>query len=418
MSRAIRKPRKNASETAAQCERALADTPSRAELVHELEVHQVELEMQNEELRLAHVGLASARDRFIDLYDFAPIGYFTLDDKGLVREANLTGAKMLGIDRQALLGRGFSRFVAPTQTYLWHRQLRQAMQMQETLQLELDLVRDDGETFSGQLDCLSVAQPDGPSVLRVTLTDITPRKLAETDRRIANDTLDAREAERRHVSRELHEELGQRLSALKMELGSLDRKAESHDYAQRIAAILASLDEAVADVRRIAIGLRPPMLDDLGLSAAIEWVAHDTSRRLGLDIRVDLQEIDPAPDERVAIAIYRMAQDLLHHVAQHAKGCATTISLTREPDNLALSLSCETGDTASAESAAAIAALTQTLRDRAHMLGGALVISDWGEQQPFITARIPLTGKSIKVPVKTRASSAAAGSWPPAHRNT
>jgi PAS domain S-box-containing protein len=401
LKRAARKLRKTATDAVAQREIEPESALSRAALIHELEVHQVELEMQNEELRHAQVDLAAARDRFIDLYDFAPIGYFTLDARGLVREANLTGAAMLGSDRQTLLGRGFSRFVAPAHTGRWHLQMRQAMQAPQPLRIELDMQRSGGESFTGQLDCLPTGQAAKGHALRVALTDISDRKRAETDRRIANDALDAREDERRHVARALHEELAQHLSALKMDVGSLDRNASAYDFGQRIAAMLVLLDDAVRRVRRIAIDLRPPMLDDLGLSAAIEWMAHDASHRLGLDIQVDLQEIGPAPHDREAIATYRMAQDLLHHLAQHAHGCAALITLTREPHILALTVSCRSDVTAFARGEPAFEALAQTLRDRVHMLGGELVFGERGDRHPFITVRLPLTSNATSGPASS-----------------
>jgi PAS domain-containing protein len=82
-------------------------------LIQELRVHQIELEMQNEELRNAQAELAESRDRYFDLYDLAPVGYFTLDEKGLILEVNLACADLLGSDRAALIQQRFSRFVSP-----------------------------------------------------------------------------------------------------------------------------------------------------------------------------------------------------------------------------------------------------------------------------------------------------------------
>ena len=81
--------------------------------MHELQVHQIELEMQNEELRRAQETIAESRDRYADLYDFAPVGYFTLDPQGLILEVNLTGARLLGAPRDSLLRKPFILFVAP-----------------------------------------------------------------------------------------------------------------------------------------------------------------------------------------------------------------------------------------------------------------------------------------------------------------
>jgi PAS domain S-box-containing protein len=226
---------------------------------------------------------------------------------------------MLGEDRAALLGRRLANFIAPSHLGPWPRLLRRALQQEDPQRMELVLRRRDGTSFHAQLDGLRFVPPGEPPALRITLTDITQRKQAEIDRRIADTAVDAREAERRHVARELHEGLGQRLTALKMQLSSLTAEGGQDARKKDIAAMLESLDEAVATVRRIAIELRPLMLDDLGLNAAIEWLAHDTARRLGLDITLELEDIDPPLDERTAIACYRMLQDMLSHVAHHAQ---------------------------------------------------------------------------------------------------
>src|SRR5512133_1196627 len=81
-------------------------------LLHELQVHQIELEMQNEELKQARVAVEAALERYTDLYDFAPVGYFTLGRDGAIRQANLTGASLLGVERSGLLKRRFELFVA------------------------------------------------------------------------------------------------------------------------------------------------------------------------------------------------------------------------------------------------------------------------------------------------------------------
>ena len=85
-------------------------------MLHELEVHQIELQMQNEELRQAQDTITASQERYADLYDFAPVGYFTFDSTGLITEVNLTGASLLGVDRGELTNKPFSLFVAAPST--------------------------------------------------------------------------------------------------------------------------------------------------------------------------------------------------------------------------------------------------------------------------------------------------------------
>jgi PAS domain S-box-containing protein len=366
-----------------------ASEPTHAALMHELHVHQAELESQNEELRRTQIDLSAARDRYFDLYDFAPVGYFTLDREGTVVEANLTGAALLGSDRRALLGRRFVRFVAPTHGDRWHRHLQNALRLDDAQRIELLLQHSNGSSFHGQLDCLRVAPEGAAPTLRVTLTNITERKMAEANRRIAESAVEGREAERRRVARELHEELGQMLSALKMELSSLLPDAAPPARARRIGTMVETLDEAVATVRRIATELRPLMLDDLGLNAAIDWLARDTARRLGLEVTLKMDENEPPLPEQASVATYRIVQDALEHVAAHTRATGIGIEVQRRPSELVLTV--EGRESAPRASPAPLAKPDPVvaMRDRARMLGGQLEV-DNSDGEARVFARFPL----------------------------
>jgi diguanylate cyclase (GGDEF)-like protein/PAS domain S-box-containing protein len=149
------------------------------ELLHELQVHQIELEMQNEELRRAYRALEDSRDRFLDLYEFAPVGYLTLTGQGLISEVNLAGARLLGEERKKVLQRRFARFVTSENIERYDRLFASMMQHDEQQACELALRRGDGSVFHAQLDCLRVAAGDKPPVVRIALTSITERKQAE-----------------------------------------------------------------------------------------------------------------------------------------------------------------------------------------------------------------------------------------------
>ena len=133
------------------------------------------------------------------------------------------------------------------------------------------------------------------------------------------------EEERRHIARELHDELGQRLTALKMELASLLMPAQAQEGVpgvphDRIEAMLGMVDDTMASVRRIAANLRPTMLDDLGLHAAIEWLASESSRRVGIQVAVHFEEPEPPISAAASIVLYRIVQEALTNVARHAPG--------------------------------------------------------------------------------------------------
>jgi two-component system CheB/CheR fusion protein len=154
-------------------------TQPTAALLHELQVHQIELEMQNEELRRNQLQLEQAHDRHVDLYDFAPVGYVTLDENGVVTDANLTAAGLLGRDRKSLVGRPFVSVVRGTDADGWHRFIRTLARTREVATCRLALTRGDG-AFDALLACEQrEGWPTGARV-RVVLTDVT--ELAQSEK--------------------------------------------------------------------------------------------------------------------------------------------------------------------------------------------------------------------------------------------
>ena len=154
------------------------------ELLHELQVYQIELEMQNETLRQTQTALEESRDRFMNLYEFAPVGYLTLTEAGLIAEMNLTCAALLGRERRKLLNSSFARLVAPGDQERWNRLFSEVLRKGVQQHAELVLQRGDGSRFDGQLDYLRI-EADNAFSVRITLTDITEQKRIEEDLRIA-----------------------------------------------------------------------------------------------------------------------------------------------------------------------------------------------------------------------------------------
>ena len=149
-------------------------------LVHELEVHQIELEMQNEQLRRTQTELETTRERLALLYDAAPVGYLTIDSSGLVHEANLTAARLLGCPRERLAGQGLFRFIAPESRDTFHFFCQSLAETEDKRTVELRFQRSDRSTFVGWLEShpepLTVDQP--PRFL-MALSDITDRIKAQ-----------------------------------------------------------------------------------------------------------------------------------------------------------------------------------------------------------------------------------------------
>jgi PAS domain S-box-containing protein len=123
-----------------------------ASLIHELEVHQIELKMQNDELRRIQGELEKTRDRYSHLYDFAPVGYFTLTEKGIIQEANLSCASMLGVERSSIIGKPFSRFIFKDDQDAFYFHRKTLFEANAKQVCELRLVRKDRTQFHAQLE--------------------------------------------------------------------------------------------------------------------------------------------------------------------------------------------------------------------------------------------------------------------------
>ena len=168
-------------------------TAAVGQLAHELQVHQIELEMQNEELRRTQAELEAVRDRCVDLFDFAAVGYLSLNEDGAIIEANLTGAVLLGAERKRLLGSRFARHVAPADTDRWHHFVLGLPRSIESGRVELDLKSGADRSFHAQVDARRVARPDTAPTLRLTITDVTQLPRDEAELRLAATAFEAQE---------------------------------------------------------------------------------------------------------------------------------------------------------------------------------------------------------------------------------
>ena len=155
-------------------------TKDMAKMIHELRVHQIELKMQNEELRRIQEELEEARDRYSHLYDFAPVGYLTINAEGIVEGANLTFATMLGTRRSEVVGKPFSRFVQREDQDVYYLHRQRILESGDFNSFRLRLVKNDGSDFFSNLECMIVKESDSdPKKIRVVVSDITEQNELE-----------------------------------------------------------------------------------------------------------------------------------------------------------------------------------------------------------------------------------------------
>jgi len=167
---------------------ALARTDAETQrLVHELQVNQIELEMQNDELRQSRAEVEARLERYTELYDFAPVGYLTLGRDGAIRQVNLTGVRLLGVEHAQLVGRGLGVFVAEPDRSVFSAFLEKVFASQAKAVCELALLKEGQELFSVQITA-TVSQD--VQECRIMIEDITERKQVETEtKRVASFTM-------------------------------------------------------------------------------------------------------------------------------------------------------------------------------------------------------------------------------------
>lgn len=322
-------------------------------LIHELDVYRIELEMQNEELRKAQHELEESRNRYVDLYDFAPVGYLTLDERGRIAAANLTATGMLGRSRAAILAHPMVGFVAGEDKNAFLNHLRTSLQCDEQTTAEIRLVGVGGQSTSVQLDSVRFRTPDG-LFCRMTLTDITRRKAAEEEIRRLNATLEQRVAERtslaerrarqlrtlateltqteqrerRRLAQRLHDNLQQMLYATRLALDTARRR----DIDTGLRRVLNQADEllaqSLAESRSLTIELSPPVLYDVGFVTALQWLARQFKEKQQLRVAVQADdEVEPI-EEGARVFLFNAVRELLFNAVKHAQTHEAMVRVT------------------------------------------------------------------------------------------
>ncbi|MBN8437171.1 MAG: response regulator [Candidatus Accumulibacter sp.] len=371
-SRAEESLRRQSSLRVARAEAVLPESAQRT--LHELRVSQIELEMQNEELRSAQVALEEARARNVELYDLAPVGYCTVSRQGLILEANLTAATLLDIRRTTLIGQPLSRYITSDDAERFHLQRRQILDTGEPLAGELRMSTAAGKPFWAQLAASAAAAADGTPALYVVFSDVTARKQAELELARHRDHLEDLVQERTAalaVARDLAEAASRAkssfLSTMSHELrtpmagvmGMLELAArrstdsKTREYlgkalgaAQSLLAIINDIldlsrieaDRLRLDCRRFTLG---------SLLAQLRSLAEPLANAKGIALRVHV----PAALAEYAVLgdDLRLGQILLNLTGNAIKftpagSVSVRVTLSEEPGD-ALCLRCEIVDT-------------------------------------------------------------------------
>ena len=417
-------------------------------LLHELQVHQIELEMQNAELQDARDEVEAGLEKYTNLYDFAPVGYFSIDEQGLILEANLTGAALLGVERSRLVNRRLLRFVAPKSRPTFLSLLEKVFSVPGKQVCEAELLKEAGTPFWADLQAESVAFLRGTRKgCRLAVSDITTLKRAEEAqarmealaasnreltqeinrrkaveealrkseqhssrllsqslqlqgqlRHLSHQVLQAQEEERKRVSRELHDEILQTLTGINVHLAALKNQAVDNPKGlkRKITATQRLVVKSVDIVHRFARELRPTLLDDLGIIPALRSYMRDVMKRTGLRIHLasfTLGRVEKLDNDRRTV-LYRVAQEAITNVARHAQASLAEVRIQKLRGAICMEIkdngrSFRVGRVLSATKNKRLGLLC--MRERVEMVGGTLSIESEPGQGTSIRVEIPFT---------------------------
>ncbi|MGD1088990.1 MAG: ATP-binding protein [Verrucomicrobiota bacterium] len=414
-------------------------------LLHELQVHQIELEMQNAELQVARDWAEALLEKYTDLYDFAPVGYFSLAASGTIIQANLTGASLVGIERSRLVGQSFGGLLTAELRPIFNAFLKKVFAGQTKQSSDFELLRQGEVPQTVNIEAQRMLKG---LECRIAVVDITERKRAEVAQRrldimtasnrkleqeivrrktieqalkkskehqsqlsaqlrhLSHEILLAQEDERKRISRELHDTVLQTLVGINIHLASLTPKlAENPTSLQRkIVQTQRLVEKSVAVVHRFALDLRPTVLDDLGLIPALHTYMNDFMKRTGVRVRLTAH----ATVNRLPIAkrevLYRVALEALNNVAIHAQASEVEVRIKKLPDCICLTIN-DDGKSFDVKRVLRTKGNGRLgllgMRERLEMVGGKFSVESPPGQGTTVTARIP-PGKETRRGTKTR----------------
>jgi PAS domain S-box-containing protein len=259
-------------------------------------------------------------------------------------------------------------------------------------------VTKDGKEIQVELLCFDTKYTERPSMLIIS-NDITEKLQYEEDLKTSRDQLrqlsihseKVREEERAHIAREIHDELGQQLTGLKMDLSWLSKRIDTTapETRDKITEMLQLVDDTVKSIRKIASELRPGMLDDLGLNAAIDWQAHEFQKRSGITCIYNSNLRDQKFDKNISIGVFRILQEALTNVARHSK--ATKVSCNLIANDNVLHLTVNDNGTGIVEKPGKSKTLGLLgMRERALMMNGKLTIESKSGSGTKVDLKVPL----------------------------
>jgi PAS domain S-box-containing protein len=357
------------------------------------------------EARRAQNALRESEERYRELFENSKDAIYVHDMSGQYTSVNRAAERLSGYTRQELIGRHFSSLVSPEYARHVREQLCSKLEASGETTYEVELITKQGDRIPVEVSSRLIIENGGPVGVQGSLHDISERKKAhEASRTYSRRLLEAQEAERRRISLELHDQVGQILTAVKMNLHALRKAYDSPEILTSIEDNLNVIDEAVDQVRDLSVDLRPLLLDDFGLVVAVRWYLDRQAKNSGVAVEFTSQSL--SDDDRflpeLETACFRIVQEGVTNIIRHARATRLSVQLATTGSELVLVI----GDNGSGfdvkEMRSASGAPTLGLRgmeERAQAVGGTLTIDSAQGLGTQICASFPVTVEEPHVQV-------------------
>src|SRR5215212_6494304 len=368
-----------------------------AQLFEQSQRYVAELEERIAERKRAEIALRESEERYRELFENANDVLYVHDLNGAYISVNRAAEKLIGYTREEIIGRNFSEFVALDHIHIMRENFGAKHVEHGDTTYEVDLVAKDGRRVPVEVSSRAIYDHGVLIGIQGMARDITERKLAQDALQMfSRQLIEGQEDERRRIARELHDQIGQVLTAIKMNLHAVLQDCNTTEAGSHIKDNIEAVDEALRLVRDLSIDLRPPLLDDRGLVTALRWYVDRYAKRTGLnvDVLVELPDENERFSRELETACFRIAQEALTNIVRHAQASQILVHLAKDEATLFLSIK-DDGVGFNVERLRKRAPRVATLglismQERAHAAGGAIDIDSAPSQGTEVKLRFPL----------------------------
>ena len=308
-----------------------------AQLFEQSQHYVAELEARISERKRAEEALRESEERYRELFENARAAIYVHDLEGKYTSINRAAETLSGYTREEILGRNFAEFVAHEHIGRACDCLLAKLEKEGETTYEVEVIAKDGRRVPVEVSSRAIYENGKLVGVQGTARDITERKQAQdTLRMFSRQLIEAQEDERRRIARDLHDQIGQTLTAVKMNLYTVQRFCNEPEAAHCLKDNIDAVDEALRLVRDLSVDLRPPLLDDLGLPTALCWYVDRYEKRAGVttEVVIELPNQNERFSRELETACFRIAQEALTNVARHARATHVLLQLTRTATTL------------------------------------------------------------------------------------